>query len=142
MPCNSPPASTKLYISLDAARDRKEVYTATLHKELQPFLNSLSDEVLRTYINFWYKNEKKKEMCLDPTHVSTSVIKDVDLTLQALEEVNKSGGMWASMYQDDAIMLGLNGGIRPGAMPLTVEDGSLELQDRFFTPLFPHPSCE
>jgi len=65
---------------------------ATLHKELQPFLNSLSEEVLRTYSNFWYKHGKHKEMCLDPSHVSTSVIKGVDLSLQALEEVKKSEG--------------------------------------------------
>ena len=50
-------------------------------------------------------------------------------------------GMWASMYQDDAMILGLNGGIRPGTMPLAVEDRSLELRDRFFTPPCPYPSC-
>jgi len=55
----------------------------------------------------------------------------------------KGGGNcvdWAEVYQGDALSMGLNGGVRPSTMPLTVEDSSLDLRDRFFTPPYPHPS--
>mmetsp|Transcript_20971 Transcript_20971/g.45468 ORF Transcript_20971/g.45468 Transcript_20971/m.45468 type:complete len:1024 (-) Transcript_20971:39-3110(-) len=55
----------------------------------------------------------------------------------------KGGGdcsQWAGIYQSDALSLGLNGGVKPSTMPLTVSDGSLDLRDHFFTPPYPHPS--
>lgn len=57
----------------------------------------------------------------------------------------KGGGsceQWASIYQSDALSMGLNGGVRPSTMPLTVSDGSLDVRDYFFTPPYPHPSCK
>lgn len=57
----------------------------------------------------------------------------------------KGGGscsQWAGIYQSDALSMGLNGGVKPSTMPLTVSDESLDLRDRFFTPPYPHPSCE
>ena len=57
----------------------------------------------------------------------------------------KGGGdcsAWASIYQADALSMGLNGGVRPSTMPLTIGDGSLDVRDFFFTPPYPHPSCE
>ena len=57
----------------------------------------------------------------------------------------KGGGncaTWAGIYQSDALSLGWNNGVRPSAMPLTVSDDDNDLRDRFFTPPYPHPSCE
>eukprot|EP00579_Thalassiosira_antarctica_P010657 CAMPEP_0201910854 /NCGR_PEP_ID=MMETSP0903-20130614/2060_1 /ASSEMBLY_ACC=CAM_ASM_000552 /TAXON_ID=420261 /ORGANISM="Thalassiosira antarctica, Strain CCMP982" /LENGTH=1038 /DNA_ID=CAMNT_0048445531 /DNA_START=117 /DNA_END=3233 /DNA_ORIENTATION=- len=55
----------------------------------------------------------------------------------------KGGGscsMWAGTYQSDALSMGLNDGVKPSTMPLTVSDESYDLRDHFFTPPFPHPS--
>lgn len=46
------------------------------------------------------------------------------------------------IYQSDALSMGLNNGVKPSTMPLTVSDGSYDLRDHFFTPPYPHPSCE
>ena len=57
----------------------------------------------------------------------------------------KGGGdcyLWAGIYQNDALSMGLNGGVKPSTMPLTLSDDNLDLRDRFFTPPYPHPSCK
>lgn len=48
----------------------------------------------------------------------------------------------AEIYQSDALSMGLNNGVKPSTMPLTVSDGSYDLRDHFFTPPYPHPSCK
>jgi hypothetical protein len=55
----------------------------------------------------------------------------------------KGGGncaSWAQIYRQDAIGLGYN--VTPSTMPLTISDNSNNVRDVFFTPPFPHPSCE
>ena len=55
----------------------------------------------------------------------------------------KGGGdcaTWAQIYREDAIGLGYT--VTPTTMPLTISDDSNDIRDVFFTPPFPHPSCE
>lgn len=56
----------------------------------------------------------------------------------------KGGGncnQWAGIYQSDALSMGLNGGVKPSSMPLTLSDDALDIRDYYFTPPYPHPSC-
>ena len=66
---------------LEAARAKRDAFVVTLLEGYQPFLKNLTDSVLKHYSSFFYKNEKFKELDLDPNHVATSVINDVKLTL-------------------------------------------------------------
>lgn len=55
----------------------------------------------------------------------------------------KGGGdcaQWSDIYQTDAVVLGLNNGVKPSTQPLTVSDKAYDLRDHFFTPPYPHPS--
>lgn len=55
----------------------------------------------------------------------------------------KGGGncaTWAQIYREDATGLGYT--VTPTTMPLTISDDSNDIRDVFFTPPFPHPSCE
>ena len=55
----------------------------------------------------------------------------------------KGGGncaLWAEIYQEDALTLGLNSGVKPTTQPLTVSDTQYDLRDVFFTSPYPHPS--
>lgn len=55
----------------------------------------------------------------------------------------KGGGncaTWAQIYREDATGLGYE--VTPTTMPLTISDDSNDIRDVFFTPPFPHPSCE
>ena len=45
------------------------------------------------------------------------------------------------IYQEDALSMGINNGVKPSNMPLTLSDSSYDLRDHFFTPPYPHPSC-
>ena len=49
-------------------------------------------------------------------------------------------GFWASLYQSDALTMGLNNGVKPSSMPITVSDQQYDLRDVFFTSPYPHPS--
>ena len=54
----------------------------------------------------------------------------------------KGGGdcaTWAGIYTEDAVAMGLT---TPANMPLTISDGNNDFRDAFFTPPYPHPSCE
>ena len=59
-----------------------------------------------------------------------------------LRRVPQGGGdcaTWAGIYTEDAVAMGLT---TPANMPLTISDGNNDFRDAFFTPPYPHPSCE
>ena len=90
---NTAPTATSTQVTpLEAAQAMRDRHFETLHKDLRPFLKTLSNDVLKNYVSFFHKNERHREMSDDPNHVATSVIKNVKLTLSPMDEVEKSEG--------------------------------------------------
>lgn len=74
---------------LEAALNQSSAHIATLHPGLTTFLTQLVERCLKEYAEFFYANEKNKEMRLSAAPVPTSV-KRIRLTLLPLEEVKES----------------------------------------------------
>jgi hypothetical protein len=82
---------TQVTSPLEAALAAAQIYVATLHEKLQPFLKDLIGHVLKDASIFHYNSKKYKEMRADPEYVPT-VCRSVGMKLQAMDEVTKSPG--------------------------------------------------
>jgi hypothetical protein len=82
---------TQVTSPLEAALAAVQVYIATLHEKLQPFLKDLIGHVLKDASAFHHKSEKYTEMRANPEYVPT-ICQIVGIKLQALDEVTKSPG--------------------------------------------------
>ncbi len=76
---------------LEAALAAAQIYVATLHEKLQPFLKDLIGCVLKDASAFHYKSKKYNEMHAEPEYIPT-VYQSVGMRLQAIDEVTKSLG--------------------------------------------------
>ena len=79
---------------LEAAITLSQNYIVMLHSGVTTFLTNLSEQCLKEYAEFFYTNEKNREMHLDTAPVPKSV-KKIKLTLYPLEEVRESKGYTA-----------------------------------------------
>ncbi len=76
---------------LEAALAPAQIYIATLHEKLQPFLKDLIGRILKDVSAFHYKSKKYNEMHAEPEYIPT-VCRSVGMRLQAIDEVTKSLG--------------------------------------------------
>jgi hypothetical protein len=74
---------------LEAESAAVQIYVATLHEKLQPFLKDLIGRGLKDASAFHYKSEKYKEMRANPEYVP-AICQSVGMKLQVIDEVTKS----------------------------------------------------